>query len=67
MDSTLFGAGKLMKPGGGTTRFLVGVLCGLLLSPLLDFEGLSLHNAIGGGPISRDTVQGSSNLARLTH
>ena len=56
-----------MKPGGGATRFLVGELCGLWPSPLLDFEGFSLHNASGGGPMSRDTVQGNSNLARLAH
>ena len=67
IGSTLFAAGRLIKPGGGTTRFLVGELYGLWLSTVLDFEGLSLHNAIGGGPMSRDTVQGNSNLARLTH
>lgn len=65
--STLFAGGKLTKPGGGAARFLVGELCGLWLSTLLDFEGCCLHNAVGGGPISRDTVQGNSNLARPAH
>jgi len=65
VGSTLFERGKL-KPGGAV-RFLVGVLCGLWSSTLLGFTGLTLHNASGGGPTSRDTVQGSSNSAKVAH
>lgn len=64
IGSILFEGGK--KPGGAV-RFLVGVLRGLWSSPLPDCASLALHKARGGGPTSRDTVQGSSNSARVAH
>jgi hypothetical protein len=64
MGSTFLGDGNPIKPGGP----LAAELCGLWPSRIgLCGLAVDLANAGGGGPINRDTVHGSSNLAAPAH